>query len=60
MKLKNYFLSLLLISSLFTVKAQDKTTTLQKTIDMSSASAGIYIVEIGNSKTKISKKIIVK
>ncbi|MFK5982612.1 MAG: T9SS type A sorting domain-containing protein [Flavobacteriaceae bacterium] len=32
----------------------------KKSIDMSSASAGIYIVEIGNSKTKINKKIIVK
>jgi hypothetical protein len=32
----------------------------KKSIDMSSASSGIYIVEIGNSKTKINKKIIVK
>jgi len=39
-----------------------KTTSefYKKSIDMSSASAGIYIVEIGNSKTKINKKIIVK
>jgi len=32
----------------------------KKSIDMSSASSGIYIVEIGNSKTKINKKIVVK
>jgi hypothetical protein len=40
----------------------EKTTSeyYKKSIDMSSASAGIYIVEIGNSKTKINKKIIVK
>lgn len=30
------------------------------TLDMSTASTGIYIVEIGNSKTKLTKKIIVK
>ncbi len=29
-------------------------------IDLSSASAGIYLVEIGNAKTKLSKKIMVK
>lgn len=39
-----------------------KTTSefYKKSIDMSSASSGIYIVEIGNSKTKINKKIVVK
>lgn len=30
------------------------------TIDLSAMSAGTYIVEIGNAKTKLSKKIIVK
>ncbi|RMA57260.1 putative secreted protein (Por secretion system target) [Ulvibacter antarcticus] len=32
----------------------------QTTIDLSSVSAGTYIVEIGNAKTKLNKKIIVK
>ncbi len=30
------------------------------TLDMSTVSSGIYIVEIGNSKTKLTKKIVVK
>lgn len=32
----------------------------ETTIDLSSASAGTYIVEIGNAKTKLNKKVIVK
>jgi len=32
----------------------------QTTIDMSAANSGMYFIEIGNSKTKISKKILVK
>ena len=35
-------------------------TAYKKSINMSFASSGIYIVELGNSKTKINKKIIVK
>ncbi len=39
---------------------KDSSKFYKHSINMSSKSAGIYIVEIGNSKTKLNKKIIVK
>lgn len=40
--------------------SKGKTGVYTTSIDMSSVSTGTYIIEIGNAKTKLNKKIIVK
>lgn len=39
---------------------KENSSFYRKSIDLSSAAAGVYIVEVGNSKTKLTKKIIVR
>ncbi|MEL6811913.1 MAG: T9SS type A sorting domain-containing protein [Bacteroidota bacterium] len=39
---------------------KENSSVYKKSIDLSSVAAGIYIVEIGNAKTKLSEKIIVR
>jgi len=39
---------------------KDNSQFYKHALDLSSVSSGIYIVEIGNSKTKLTKKIVVK
>jgi hypothetical protein len=39
---------------------KDGTKEYKTTLDLSNASAGVYVVEIGNAKTKLYKKILVR
>lgn len=44
----------------YDVVKKENSSYYKKSIDLSAQSAGIYIVEVGNAKTKLSEKIIVK
>jgi len=44
----------------YDVVKKENSSYYKKSIDLSGQAAGIYIVEVGNSKTKLSEKIIVK
>lgn len=44
----------------YDVVEKENSSYYKKSIDLSAQAAGIYIVEVGNSKTKLSEKIIVK
>jgi len=44
----------------YDIVEKENSSYYKKSIDLSSVSAGVYIVEVGNSKTKLTEKIIVK
>ena len=44
----------------YDVVEKENSSYYKSSIDLSAQAAGIYIVEVGNSKTKLSEKIIVK
>ena len=44
----------------YDVVKKENSSYYKKSIDLSAQSAGVYIVEVGNAKTKLTEKIIVK